>query len=111
MSKLLENYLEELQMQEDDVEEAGFENMPKGWDNDSIKKWANTLVKNESVQNAAKKKGFFDKCVRKVSGKVQNPEGLCAAVKDSAYKSTYWRGANKSAKEVNKNVKQHHNVK
>lgn len=90
------------------VAEAGFEDMPKGWNKKSVKKWANTLAKEEV--NAATKKGFFDKCVKKMKGKVKNPEGLCAAAKDEAHGSTYWRGKDKSSKEVKKDVKQHQNV-
>ena len=90
------------------VAEAGFEDMPRGWNKRSVKKWANTLAK-EQV-NAAKKKGFFDRCVKKVQGKVANPEGLCAAAKDEVYGSTYWRGKGKSSKEVNKDTASHRNV-
>ena len=97
----LDGYLNQLQ-------EAGFEQMPKGWNRKSVKKWTNTLAKEEV--NAATKKGFFDKCVKKMKGKVQNPEGLCAAAKDEAHGSTYWRGKDKSSKEIKKDVKKHQNV-
>lgn len=93
----------------DKLQEAGFEKKPKGWTRKSVKKWANTLAKEEV--NAATKKGFFDKCVKKMQGKVKNPEGLCAAAKDEAHGSTFWRGKDKSAKEVKKDVAAHKNVK
>lgn len=86
------------------VIEAGFKNMPKGWNRKSVKKWANTLVKNES-ENAATKKGFFQKCVTKMKGKVENPEGYCASVKDVAYNSTGWRGKGKSPQQVKKDIR------
>lgn len=88
--------------------EAGFEQMPKGWDKSSVKKFANTLAKNEAVQNAATKPGFFEKCVSKMQGKVANPEGFCAAIKDEAHggdkASTYWRGKGKSEKEAKQKI-------
>ena len=110
----LNKYLQYIQEQEDkdeEVEEAGFEHMPKGWDKGSVKKWANTLAQNEAVRNAATKPGFFDKCVEKMKGKVKSPEGLCASVKDVAHGSTYWRGKDKSPQEAGKDIKAHQNVK
>ena len=90
------------------VVEAGFKKMPKGWSKKSIKKFANTLTKEEV--NAATKKDFFDKCVKKMTGKVENPEGFCAAMKDEAHggdkASTYWRGKGKSEKEAKQKVQQ-----
>lgn len=95
---------------EEGVSEAGFRHMPKGWTKKSVKKFANTLATNEAVKNAATKPGFFDKCVKKMTGKVANPEGFCASVKDVAHGSTYWRGKEKKPAEVKKDVARHKNV-
>jgi len=90
----------------DHVEEAGFKKYPKGWTKNSIKKFAKTLTKEEV--NVATKIGFFEKCVKKMQGKVENPEGFCAAMKDEAHggdkASTYWRGKGKSEKEAKQKV-------
>lgn len=88
------------------VAEAGFENMPKGWTQKSVKKFARSLVD----KGGGKSEGFFDKCVKKMKGKIDNPEGFCAGVKDEVYGSTYWRGKDKSEKEVRKDTKKHQNV-
>lgn len=85
--------------------EAGFKKYPKGWDQQSVAKFGRTLTKN--MKGGVKAKGFFDKCVKKMRGKVDNPEGFCAGVKDEVYKSTYWRGKDKPPAEVRKDVKQH----
>lgn len=87
------------------MREAGFETKPKGWTDASVKKFGKSLVK-----GGGKKEGFFKKCVKKMEGKVANPEGFCAAVKDEAHDSTYWRGKGKSPQEVGKDIKKHKNV-
>lgn len=87
------------------ISEAGFEHKPKGWTDKSVKKFGNTLVK-----GGGKKKGFFDKCVKRMQGKVKNPEGFCAAIKDESYGSTYWRGKGKTPQEAGKDIKKHKNV-
>ena len=46
-----------------------------------------------------------------MTGKVENPEGFCAGIKDEIYNSTHWRGKDKSPEEVRKDVKAHKNVK
>ncbi len=90
------------------VVEAGFTSMPKGWSHGSVKKAAKTLSKD--MKGGPKSKGFFDKCVEKMKGKVANPEGFCASIKDEVYDSTYWRGKDKSPGEVSKDTKSHKNV-
>ena len=82
--------------------EAGW----KGWKKKSVNKFSSSLVK-----GGAKKKGFFDKCVNRMRGKVKSPEGFCAGAKDEAYGSTHWRGKAKSSNEVRKDVKKYKNVK
>ena len=90
------------------VGEAGFKKYPKGWDKKSVKKWANTLTKEQ--KNAASQKGFFDKCVDKMKDHMKDPEGFCASVKDTATGSTYWRGKDKSPQQAGKDIKHHQNV-
>jgi desulfoferrodoxin-like iron-binding protein len=87
------------------VSEAGFETKPKGWTDSSVKKYGKSLVKGGGT-----KEGFFDKCVKKMKDKMDNPEGFCASVKDESHDSTYWRGKDKSPQEVGKDVKKHKNV-
>jgi len=48
---------------------------------------------------------FFDKCVKKMQGKVDSPEGFCAALKDEMHNSTGWRGKGKTPAEVKRDVK------
>lgn len=90
------------------IKEAGFETKPKGWDQKSIKKYSGTFTKN--MKGNVKSPKFFEKCVKKMTGKVENPEGFCASLKDEAYGSTYWRGKDKSPKEVKKDTAKHKNV-
>lgn len=90
------------------VTEAGFEDKPKGWTDKSIKKFSKTFT--DKMKGTVKSKDFFDKCVKKMQGKVDNPEGFCAALKDEAYGSTYWRGKGKTPSEVKKDVAKHKNV-
>ncbi len=85
--------------------EAGFKKYPKGWSQSSVSKFGKTLSK--KMKGGVKSKGFFDKCVKKMRGKVENPEGFCASIKDEEYESTHWRGKDKSPDEVRKDVKQH----
>lgn len=89
--------------QEGIVHEAGFEEKPKGWTDQSIKKYSKTFSK--KMKGGVKSTGFFDKCVKKMQGKMENPEGFCASLKDETFKSTGWRGKGKSAKEVEKDTK------
>jgi hypothetical protein len=97
MERKVNKYLDQLQ------NEAGFETKPKGWTDKSIKKYSSTFSK--KMKGNVKSKGFFDKCVKKMQGKVDNPEGFCAALKDENFKSTGWRGKDKSPEEVKKDVK------
>jgi len=102
MKRKVDSYL-------DQIQEAGFETKPKGWTGKSVKKYSSTF--SSKMKGNVKSKGFFDKCVKKMQGKVESPEGFCAALKDEAHGSTYWRGKDKSPKEVKKDVAIHKNVK
>ena len=87
-------------------EAEGMEGLPKGWTQSSLKKFSKSLTGKEGT-----KKGFFDKCVERMTGKVSNPEGFCASVKDEMHGSTYWRGKGKSPQQAGKDVKRIQNVK
>jgi predicted double-glycine peptidase len=102
MKNIVDDYLCQIQ-------EAGFEDKPKGWTDKSVEKYSRTFSK--KMKGGVKATGFFDKCVKKMKDKMDNPEGFCAALKDEAYKSTYWRGKDKSPSEVSKDVKKNQNVK
>ncbi len=91
------------------LKEAGFKRMPKGWTKGSIKKAGKTIAKNVG-EKSPKEVGFFDKCVKKMSGKIDNPEGYCASLKDETYGSTYWRGKGKSKKKAVAMSRKYRNV-
>ena len=99
--KTIDSYLKQLQ-------EAGFEDKPEGWTDKSIKKYSKTFT--DKMKGNVKSKDFFDKCVKKMQGKVDSPEGFCAALKDEAHGSTFWRGKGKKPAEVKKDVARHKNV-
>jgi hypothetical protein len=80
------------------TEAEGMKGLPRGWTNDSVKKFAKSLTGKQGTQT-----GFFERCVKKVKGKFDNPEAFCAAVKDELHGSTYWR--NKPPKEAEKAAK------
>lgn len=98
----LQNYL--IFLNEDKAE--GFEGLPKGWTQKSLKKFAKSLTGKKGTEE-----GFFDKCVKKMEGKIDNPQAFCAAAKDELHGSTYWRGKGKSPQEAGKDIKKHQNVK
>ena len=86
----------------DTLSEEGLDN----WDEESLKKFGKTIGKDP------KEDGFFDACVLRMTpnmGKT-NAESFCAKVKDKAYKSTMWRGKDKSKADVNKDTKSNKNV-
>lgn len=91
------------------LHEAGFESKPKGWTDKSIKKAGRTLAKHVG-EETPEDKGFFDKCVKKMRGDIDNPEGYCASLKDEETGSTYWRGKGKTKREAGKDIKKHQNV-
>ena len=89
------------------LEEAeGWEGLPKGWTQSSLKKFSKSLT-----GKPATKKGFFDKCVKRMQGKIDNPEAFCAATKDEAHGSTFWRGKGKTPQQAGKDVKRIRNVR
>ncbi len=101
MSNIIDQYLNV-------INEAGFEDKPKGWTDKGIKKYSKTFTK--KMKGKVTSQDFFDKCVKKMKGKVDSPEGFCAALKDEAHGSTFWRGKGKKPAEVKKDVARHKNV-
>lgn len=71
----------------------------KGWTKKSTEKFG------KSIGKSPKEKGFFDTCVREMTGKVNNPEAFCASIKDRAWDSPNWRGKDKTKKEAEKDTK------
>jgi hypothetical protein len=101
----METYLDIIT--ENILREAGFEKMPHGWNRGSVKKFGKTIAKGHGD---AESKGFFDRCVARMRGKVKNPEGFCASVKDEASGSTFWRGKGKTPQKAARMVAKHQNV-
>lgn len=92
------------------ISEAGFSSYPKGWDRNSILKFAKTLTK--ETGKSPKDKGFFEDCVKKMEKHMgEGAKGFCASIKDEAYNSTYWRGEDKSKKEAEKDTEEHKGLK
>ncbi len=92
---------------EESLREAeGWEGMPKGWKQSSLKKFSKSLTGKKATE-----KGFFDKCVKRMRGKLDNPEAFCASIKDERHGSTFWRGKGKTPQQAGKDVKRMQNVK
>ena len=87
-------------------EAEGWHELPRGWKQSSLKKFSKSLTGKKATQ-----KGFFDKCVKRMRGKIDNPEGFCAATKDEVSGSTFWTGKCKSPQQAGKDVKRIRNVK
>lgn len=77
---VIDNYLHEI----------GFDGFPKGWTKKSIKKYAKTLGGETEIDT----KEWFYKCVDKLKDEtgVDDPEKLCASIKDEVLGKTKWRG-------------------
>jgi len=74
---------------------------------EQLRKWGKTFGKNHGIMPG--EKGFFDLCVKHMKDNIDDPESYCARVLDAYYGSTYWRGKNKTKKEIKKDVKKHKN--
>ena len=88
------------------LEAEGMSGLPKGWTQKSLAKFSKSLTGKKATQ-----KGFFDKCVERMRGKLDNPEAFCASVKDERHGSTFWRGKGKTPQQAGKDVKRIQNVK
>jgi len=88
------------------TEAEGMKGLPKGWTQKSLQKFSKSLTGKKGTQ-----KGFFDICVKKMQGKVSNPQAFCASAKDELHGSTMWRGKGKTPQQAGKDVKAMQNVK
>lgn len=92
------------------LQEAGFDELPKGWSQKSVKKSGITLAKTVG-EESPKDKDFFEKCVKRMRKHMgDGAEGYCASQKDEAYGSTHWRGKDKTKKQAKIDVGKHQNV-
>jgi len=73
--------------------DIGWGAYPKGWDRGSVQKFAKSLTK--ETGKSPDDKGWFDACVKKIKGKLSDPEAFCASVRDEAKGTTMWRGKHK----------------
>lgn len=72
------------------LNEKSWESKPKGWTEDSIKKYASTLAKTVGIK--PDEKGFFDAWVSKMEKHLgKGVQGFCASVKDKYIGNTKWR--------------------
>jgi hypothetical protein len=78
-------------------------------DVDKLARWGETFGKNHGKY--PDEKGFHSLCVEHIEGNIDDPSAYCARVKDAYFGSTFWRGKNKSSKEVKVDVKEHPNIK
>ena len=83
MSIVLEKYLEKLN-------ELGWENLPPGWTNKSMKDFAWSVADDSGSKIGDKE--WFDACVSKVEGELDDPNAFCASVADTVKGDPYWRG-------------------
>lgn len=89
--KLRELIKEELQtvLEQDEDPEIGFENLPPGWDSQSVNKFVRSLtgVTKDDPE------GLFTKCVEKLKDEegIDNPEKMCAAIKEEYLGTEDWR--------------------
>lgn len=79
-------------------------------ESDKKARWANTFAKNHGGKTPDDK-GWFDLCVTHMSDSMDEPEGFCAAVRDSWKGSTMWRKGrgDKTEKEAESDVKKNQN--
>lgn len=83
-SKLRQIVREEVQRLSED--EIGWDNLPDGWDEDSLDSFAKNLTGQEGEE------GFFSACMDEVEDKFDDPEAFCASLKDEYLDTTDWRG-------------------
>jgi len=71
--------------------EIGFENLPPGWDGDSVEDFAEDFV------GHTREEGFFTDCMDEAEGEDWidgSPERFCAALKDEIYGEGWREGPN-----------------
>jgi hypothetical protein len=77
----------ERRLQEDDEENpyTGWENLPPGWDEESLDSFAQSLTGQEGEE------GFFTACMNKMEDELDDPEAFCASLKDEYLDREDWR--------------------
>lgn len=63
--------------------------MPETWDKESIEKFG------KSIGKAPDEHGFFNVCVLRMKGSIDDPQGFCANLIDIYKNKTTWRGEKK----------------
>lgn len=82
------------------TEDSGWDNLPDGWDEDSLDSFARSLT--DKTQDDSE--GFFTACMDEVEDKFDDPEAFCASLKDEYLGTTDWRGESTS-KQTTTNMK------
>jgi hypothetical protein len=83
------------------LEKMGWDAKPRGWTGGSMKKFAKTLTSKDPTEH-----GWFSACTDKLGKEFDEPEKICASLRDSLLKTTKWRGKGKDiTKVVNKEKK------
>jgi hypothetical protein len=77
------------------LEKIGWDAKPKGWDLRSMRKYAKTLTDKDPTEH-----GWFSTCVENLKNEFDEPEKMCASLRDSLLKTTEWRGKGKNIKKV-----------
>lgn len=73
-------------------ENIGWDNLPDGWDEDSVESFARSLTDKTKDDS----EGFFRACMDEVEDKFDDPEAFCASLKDEYLDTTDWRGESAS---------------
>lgn len=66
------------------LKSAAWEKLPKGWTQDSVKKFWESLT--------GDKEHKVTECMKKMEGKFDDPAAFCASLRDKVEGSTAWRG-------------------
>lgn len=76
-------------------ERLGWDSKPKGWNLRSMRKFAKTLTDKDPTES-----GWFSACTTKLSKHFDEPEKICASLRDSLTGTTLWRGKGKNIKKA-----------
>ena len=79
------------------LHEIGWDNLPDGWDEDSLDSFARSLT--DKTQDDSE--GFFTACMDEVEDKFDDPEAFCASLKDEYLGTTDWRGESTNKQTTN----------
>lgn len=80
-------------------EEAGWDNLPDGWDENSLQSFARNLT----GKTKSDSEGFFTACMDEVENKFDEPEKFCASLKDE-YVGKGWRSEKKQSKNISMKI-------